>query len=551
MKKFLAFCLVLALTLGLCSFAMADETIHISILTQRHTGATTEASDLWFFKYMEYWFAQQGISVKFDVQQTAEMSQQVSLLLGTDTLPDLMWASALTPSNAILYGMEDEMILDWMPYLNEETMPNLTAKLAESPYILDSVLAPNGALYALPYLTPSISASGCYGTSERLYFRQSWLDAVGKQVPTTQEELLDVFRAFKKYADSSENGGYAVISTAEFLEKYIWTGLGFYGAEPNRYCTKLMIKDGEVVFPPYTAAYRDYIEFMHNLYTEGLIPQDYYSMDGTTAMGLMGDNKCGALCYWTLEPIGNDFKDIVCSVPICFGDNQEIHVSRLAPFTANEIWASADTAHPEIIVKLADFVYSDDGAFLYRYGVPEGTDPLGINEGYTFDEAGNVTTALVEDGTYASMSAYGRDRLFPNDYAGLRPAVVTSGTGEDIPYVDSVTGETYTVKDTAYMDPETNDGHWRLSTIANWSDRATSVRLPGAYLSADDASWAADTLNTLSTYIKAESVKFITGTRDLSEIEKFQEELKGLGVEKYLEMYRAAYEPYMNSIYGK
>ena len=25
-----------------------------------------------------------------------------------------------------LYGMEDEMILDWMPYLNEETMPNLT-----------------------------------------------------------------------------------------------------------------------------------------------------------------------------------------------------------------------------------------------------------------------------------------------------------------------------------------------------------------------------------------------------------------------------------------
>ena len=53
----------------------------------------------------------------------------------------------------------------------------------------------------------------------------------------------------------------------------------------------------------------------------------------------------------------------------------------------------------------------------------------------------------------------------------------------------------------------------------------------------------------MATIINAESAKFITGTRPLDEIEKFQEELKGLGVEEYVEIYRNAYSSYMDSIF--
>lgn len=528
-----------------------DEPVTISILTRRHDGATSDAADLWFFKYMEYWFAEQGYDVTIEVQQTNEPATQVSLVLGTDSVPDLVWGIPAGRTNVVQYGIEEGILLDWTPYLEGGLMPSLAARFEADPDIRDSILAPDGKLYALPYLTPSVNGSGCYGTSERMYFRQSWLDAVEKENPTTQEELLDVLRAFKDYAASSGNGGYALVSDVDFLEKFIWTGLGFYGTEPNKYGYNLMIKDGELEVPAYTESYRDFITFMNTLYTEGLISTDYFSMDSTTAQGLMRDNKCGAMCYWTLGPVGDDFADIVCANPIPFGSNtaDNIHVSRLARFTDGTMWSSAKTKHPEIVAMLADFIYSDEGAFLYRYGPEQGKDPLGLVDGWYYNEDNAPTTDLVEDGTYSTMAAYGRDRLFPYDSAGLRPDIVTNGSGEQISYVDSVTGETYTVLDTATLRTDTNDGHWRQITIDKWSDRATSVRLPGAYLSVEDTQTASDIITTIQTYVRDESARFITGKRSLDEIDDFWAQLKSLGIEEYLQLNRDAYADYLSGIF--
>lgn len=527
-----------------------SEPVTLTVLTQRHPGTTTEAEDLWFFKYMEYWFAEQGYDVTINVQQTNEASQQTSLLLGTDSLPDLVWAIKLGRTDVMQYGVEEGIVLDWTPYLNENLMPNLCARLAEEPAIKNSHIAPDGGMYALPYLTPSQIASGSYGTSERLYFRQSWLDAVGLENPTTEEELMEVLRAFKNVKTESGQKAIPMVSAANFLEKYLWTCLGFYGTEPNKYGSNLMIKDGELVIPAYTESYKHFITLMKTFYEEGIIAKDYFSMDDATAGGLMRDNVCGALCWWTLEYVGDDFKDIVCANPILLGDNDEIHVSRLSNHTANTIWASADTEHPELVAMLVDFIYSDEGAFLYRYGPKAGEDPLGLVEGWYYDEKGEVTTEMVANGTYANMAAYGRDRLFPNDSAGLRPAVVTNGTGEMIEFIDSVTGETYTCIDNQKIDGETNDGHWRLITIEKWTDKATSIRLPGAYLDSDQTAEASDIITTLQQHITSESAKFITGQRSLDEIEKFWEELERLRIEDYLEMHRVAYADYLEQING-
>ncbi len=527
-----------------------NEPVTLNILTIRHPGTSTDAGDLWFFKYMEYWFSQQGYDVTINVQQTADAAQQTSLLLGTDSLPDIMWAINIGRTDIMEYGVEQEMLLDWTPYLNETLMPNLTARLAELPEVKEAATAPNGSIYALPYLTPAQLASGCYGISERLYFRQSWLDAVGMENPTTEEELLNVLRAFKNVKTESGRDAIPLVSAASFLERYLWTCLGFYGTEPAKYGSNLMIKDGELVVPAYTEDYRHFITLMNTLYTEGLVATDYFSMSDATAGGLMRDNACGALAWWTLEYVGDDFADIVCANPILLGDNDSIHVSRLNYYTSNRLWASADTKYPELIAMLMDFVYSDEGAFLYRYGPKAGEDPLNLVEGWYYNEKGDVTTDLVENGTYASMSAYGRDRLFPHDNAGLRPTIITNGTGENVEFTDSVTGEKFTCLDNYIIDDNTNDGHWRLITMEKWSDKATSIRLPGTYLSSDDSAIVSDLTTVLNNYITTESARFITGQRSLSEIDAFWAELKDLGMEEYLEITRAAYADFMDAHFG-
>ena len=527
-----------------------SEPVTLNVLTTRHPGTTTDADDLWFFKYMELWFAEQGYDVTINVQQTNESAQQISLLLGTDSLPDIIWGIPVSRTDIMQYAVEEGMLMEWTPYLNETLMPNLTKVFAEQPEILESATAPNNGVYALPYLTPAQYASGCYGTSERLYFRQSWLDEVGMENPTTEEELLNVLRAFKNVQTESGHASIPLISAGNFLEKYLWTGLGFYGTEPNKYGSNLMIKDGELVLPAYTEDYRHFIELMKTFYDEDIIADDYFSMDDATAGGLMQDNTCGAFCWWTLEYIGDDFADAVCANPILLGDNDSIHVSRLDYYKSNYMWASSKTEHPELVAMMFDFIYSEEGAMTYRYGPKQGEDPLGLVDGWYFDEAGNITTAMVADGTYATMANYGRDRLFPIDNAGLRPAVVTNGSGEMIEFTDSVTGETYTCLDNYIFDHSTSDGHWRLITIEKWSDRATSVRLPGAYLTPDENDTVADISTILSQHITNESAKFITGQRSLDEIDKFWEELEGLGVEEYLQIERTAYADYMAETFG-
>ena len=185
---------------------ITTDPITISILTGRHSNATNNAEDIWFFKYLEWWLGQQGYNAKIEVQQSSELDQQISLALGTDTLPDLIWGKTLLTENAVQYGTEEKMILDLAPYINEETMPNLCESLAKVPDALTASTLPDGGIYGLPYITYRgyMAATGSYGDAHRVYFDQKWLDACGKEVPKTIDEFLDVLRAFKEIKPETE-----------------------------------------------------------------------------------------------------------------------------------------------------------------------------------------------------------------------------------------------------------------------------------------------------------------------------------------------------------
>jgi hypothetical protein len=92
---------------------------------------------------------------------------------------------------------------------------------------------------------------------------------------------------------------------------------------------------------------------------------------------------------------------------------------------------------------------------------------------------------------------------------------------------------------------DNNDGHWRLITIEKWSKHATSIRLPDPYMAADVVDDYTDKKNAVNSWINAETVKFITGIRPISEIETFWKELEDLGVKDYLQYVEAGYADYM------
>jgi hypothetical protein len=200
---------------------------------------------------------------------------------------------------------------------------------------------------------------------------------------------------------------------------------------------------------------------------------------------------------------------------------------------------------------MLDFLYSEEGSWLYMYGPKEGEDPLNIVDGWYYNDKGQITTSKVgPNQPYSLMELYARDYIRPHDYAGLRIDPITTGDGSIITYTDAVTGKDYNVINDREMTRSSNDEWWRLETIETWSDYATSIRLPAAYLDVDILDEMTDIGYSVKEWANQETAKFITGVRPLSELDQYFEELRGFGVEKYIETYREAYEVFMNNTYG-
>ena len=521
--------------------------VTLTVMVNRHPEAQTTADEIWYFKYIEYWFAQQGYNVTIDVQETNDKSQ-INMMLNTDSLPDIVWAHSLTTAETMRYGVEEHMILDWTPYLTEELMPNLVAQYENNPSMKAAQTAPDGGIYGLPYITP-YPYSTIPGMTNRMFVRQSWLDEVGLDVPTTEEEFLDMLRAFK---DVKRDGLRTVplISDQSFLEKYLWMCLGFYGTDGTRFGTEFMIKDEQVYLPCYSDEYKEFVRLMHTMYSEGLLPNDYFTMTSEQAVAKINNGSSGVHAWYTLQYVGDDYEDQVLLGPIAMGGNDDVYVSRLSDYTLSTVWVSSKTKYPEVVAMMMDFMYSEEGAHLYMYGPAQGEDPLGIVDGWYMKD-GTYTTSLVESGKYSLMELYARDYIRPHDYAGLRVDPITTGDGSLITYVDAVTGEDYSVINDREMTRSSNDEWWRLETIEKWTEYATCIRLPAAYLDAETMEEMVYIGTAIKQWANQETAKFITGVRPMSELDEYMEELRGLGVEEYIAAYREAYEGFMNETYGK
>ena len=95
------------------------------------------------------------------------------------------------------------------------------------------------------------------------------------------------------------------------------------------------------------------------------------------------------------------------------------------------------------------------------------------------------------------------------------------------------------------------DSHWRITQSQTYIDHLTVFKLPTVFLSVEDTARASDLSTVISDYVKAETAKFIVGTRSLDEFDAYQEELKALNIEEYIELYREAYSTSLEAVFGK
>lgn len=568
--KLLSLLLALAMLMGMTAGLAESDAVELNIFCSLASNSGVDANNLWWWRYAEYRLAQKGINVKLNVTGAVgeEATTGKALRLGSGNLPDIMWGFTMSGPEIVLYGDGDGVMLDFTPYLNETDMPNAyKCSQTNGADAFAASLSPKGKIYGMPYVVDR-TLGWLAGSSPN--FNCTWinttiLEQLGYEMPTTKDELLTVLRAAKEYeTESGKEMIPALAIDGGFLNMLVFAYLGFYGTD-QAYGIQPGIKDGAITLPAFTEEYREYLEFFHTLYEEGLISTEYFTMDGETqkALAKEGNFLIYASILNEVSDVPEVFKQYTALAPVTFDEGVAPVASVTVPYTCNSVWASAKTEHPEEVAALLDLLYDDEAMMCYFYG-PVLNDPLGLVEAWQINEAGNdlVHAQVGAEKQYSTLNERQFAVIAPCGLVGdcstytYYAKNVVAGLDFNLAYDeydDCITGKKVTLTNkSGYKEKYDNsvDAYYRLNRYYAWINNLTTVRISMLYCTAEESERITDIQSVLDSYIRENFAKFVTGGRSLDEFDAYQEELKQLGIEELLDIYQRGYEPYIDSVFN-
>ena len=212
----------------------------------------------------------------------ASYAEQINLRNTAKDAPDVY---------AVVNGMEHQLILDGslldLTDHLQEYAPHCWEMVGEDVWNLIRKNDPTGE--GRIWYVPKVFDYQRHGAM----IRQDWLDAVGKKMPTTQDELVEVLRAFKTgdpngngIADEIPTGGRQEARWMDFL--FYEYGIAMFEGYPG-----WDIYDGELTYSAVTKNMRDALQWLSELYAEGLIDTETLLNSKTDWDGKVSADRVG------------------------------------------------------------------------------------------------------------------------------------------------------------------------------------------------------------------------------------------------------------------
>ena len=504
------------------------EEVTLKIAIFANSSATTEFEDRWFYNFIE---EKLNINLDVEVLSSENVGERTNLMLGSNDLPDMMFNLSIGNDEVVKYGVEEEMFLPLSDYINEELTPNIVEMLAANPEAQAASIAPDGKMYTIPQIMKKSMGNGDTLAQTTTFVDTKYMEAAGiTELPVTLDGFIDMLRAFKQL-DPATMGVEEIwpMVTVRQLDG-IWLQNAFGWVTSNRKTTAVPVWDvytDQVTIPCLQDRYLDYLTFMNTLYTEGLIHPDYFTMDQETARAMCAGRQAGVCSDYapgTFNP--TEFADYICAAPIKTEWSGEGVATAYTAYNIGDILIAADSEYPELCMRFLDYLYSPEGLVYAAAGAPAGSeDTLGMIEGYSIVDG--ATHMGSEMDKYPSKIEYLYNEVMFFDYY-LNEDLVDK-------YVWEMVGE-------EYVDAGTTDIN-RLNIIETTFDYLEAP-LPAVYGDTEVAARFADLQSVIKNHVDAETAKFIVGQRPLSEFAQFQEELKAMGAEEYLEIAQNYYKEY-------
>ncbi len=505
-------------------FPICEEPITITV-----SGGAINSQDWNSTDVVKYIADEMGIAMECEPFSRDEVwPTQFTLMLSSDELPDLLVGANTAIGDINEHGQEGYFLAlnDYLDY-----MPNFKEYLDKNPNYKAVITAPDGNIYGLTASNENVIARVI-----RTFINQTWLNNVGKEVPTTIDELYDVLKAFKEQ-DANGNGDpndEIPLSGGAGDLLALWHSFGIYSN--TAHCSVYADETGKVTLGQVTDNYKDMLKFIKKLYDEGLYDKDGLVQNGDELKAKYKADQIG-MCV-VAAPYAAAGTDISYDANWAWLDgmtseysDEGVVVYNAAVDSTVKMAVNANTEYPEAICRLIDYFYTDEGSIVASRGI----DGIGREwfDVEFLDGVQYVDAVNPDPDNYASAEAYRGSKSLINEGMNVRKffygsmyQIMTSLSDEDL------------AKEELLL----NQGWGCL--VERGRRELTSVDDYPTLVYTDEESGRRSTLKTdISMYAQQAFGQFVIGDLDIEkDWENYVATIEELGLTELLEIEQAAYD---------
>lgn len=482
-------------------YPIVNETVELSVFQYCRDADQIDWPNLWFYKNLE---EKTGVHATFDVAIDSEWDTKLNLMLASNEYNDVVINRKTI--NYEEYGVSQEIFIP-LDNLIDQYMPTYKARIAQDPTIVESLKASDGQTYSIGYIVAQDIHTG------NMYFiNKSWLDKVGMEVPTTVDQLTEVLRAFKTQdangnGDANDEVPLDVVLTDFYKMSFYMFGI------PESDIWVSIDDDAQVRCNAQIDGYRDALEWMHQIYEEGLVDSEVLTKGGTMVTSDVLAGTVGTMFRWRLLNHGIDeVKDQYVNMlpPSAEGKSAKMYTTMEVAAPCALITVANE--YPEVTARWLDSMLENQTAYESYYG---------------------------PQGELWDYNAEGKAEL--------------KGSDQDcVQYCPGVNGLFY------------GNADWYFSTFAVPDFRLEKAAYDDAYTEAGVyEKYPADYLNKLITLTTDENTVLLLHKTDLTNLisemisnsimhgvsdaewDAFQTNLQNAGIEEYVQTYQAALDRFL------
>ncbi len=317
-----------------------------------------------------------GISLTWETALEVDMQTKFNTIMIGGDYPDLIAYTGLTLAEQLLYGQQGSFIP--LNDLIDNYMPNLVKMFENYPGSRESITLSDGNIYVLPQLGANYHSTMPY----KMWINQVWLDNLGLDMPTTTEEFKEVLIAFRD-DDPNGNGKKDEVPLSGTLSgwnndplPFLMNSFGPFSVSVNGANGMIFNDDGSLSYPKIQDFWRDYLVYMNDLYSEGLVDNLLFSQTqndlkalaetpGESVVGVCAGGSIGA--FLSLGD-SDRWKEYVALAPLEGPEGVQYAVH--APISGNYGLVITDKCEDPIAVCRAfDLMFTEEGMLRNRIGV--------------------------------------------------------------------------------------------------------------------------------------------------------------------------------------